>query len=78
MDVGVDSITKDNVKTRIDLNVIFRVQDNDKAIIDSLFIINDPIKAIKAMVEEQLRAKVYEFSHDDIFSKRSEIGDEVK
>lgn len=78
MDVGVDSITKDNVKTRIDLNVIFRVQDNDKAIIDSLFIINDPIKAIKAMVEEQLRAKVYEFSHDDIFSKRNEIGDEVK
>lgn len=36
------------------------------------------MKAIKAMVEEQLRAKVYEFSHDDIFSKRSEIGDEVK
>ena len=78
MDVGVDSITKDNVKTRIDLNVIFRVQDNDKAIIDSLFIINDPIKAIKAMVEEQLRAKVYEFGHGEIFSKRNEIGDEVK
>jgi regulator of protease activity HflC (stomatin/prohibitin superfamily) len=78
LDVGVDSITKDNVKTRIDLNVIFRVQDNDKAIIDSLFIINDPIKAIRAMVEEQLRAKVYEFQHDEIFSKRNEIGDEVK
>jgi regulator of protease activity HflC (stomatin/prohibitin superfamily) len=78
MDVGVDSITKDNVKTRIDLNVIFRVQDNDKAIIDSLFIINDPIKAIKAMVEEQLRARIYEFGHDEIFSKRNEIGDEVK
>jgi regulator of protease activity HflC (stomatin/prohibitin superfamily) len=78
LDVGVDSITKDNVKTRIDLNVIFRVQDNDKAIIDSLFIITDPIKAIRAMVEEQLRAKVYEFQHDEIFSKRNEIGDEVK
>lgn len=78
LDVGVDSITQDNVKTRIDLNVIFRVQDNDKAITDSLFIINDPIKAIRAMVEEQLRAKVYEFAHDEIFSKRNEIGDEVK
>lgn len=78
LDVGVDSITKDNVKTRIDLNVIFRVKDNDKAIIDSLFIINDPIKTIKAMVEEQLRAKVYEFGHDEIFGKRNEIGDEVK
>lgn len=78
LDVGVDGITKDNVKTRIDLNVIFRVKDNDKAIIDALFIINDPIKAIRSMVEEQLRAKIYEFGHDDIFGKRNEIGDEVK
>jgi len=78
LDVGVDSITRDNVKTKIELNVIFRVQDNDKAITDSLFIINDPIRAIRAMVEEQLRAKVYEFAHDEIFGKRSEIGDEVK
>lgn len=78
LDVWVDSITRDNVKTKIELNVIFRVQDNDKSITDSLFIINDPIRAIRAMVEEQLRAKVYEFAHDEIFGKRSEIGDEVK
>lgn len=78
LDVGVDSITRDNVKTKIELNVIFRVQDNNQAITDSLFIINDPIRAIRAMVEEQLRAKVYEFAHDEIFGKRSEIGDEVK
>lgn len=78
LDVSVDSITKDNVKTRIDLNAIFRVQDNDKAITDSLFIITDPIRTIKAMVEEQLRARVYEFGHDEIFWKRNEIGDEVK
>lgn len=78
LDVMVDSITQDNVKTKIDLNVIFRVKDNDTAIIDSLFIITDPIKAIKAMVEEQVRAKVYEFGHDEIFGKRNELGDEVK
>ncbi len=78
MDVGVESITRDNVKTKIDLNVIFRVKDNDTAIIDSLFIISSPLKAIQAMVEEQLRAKIYEFGHDEIFSKRNEIGDEVK
>lgn len=78
MDVSVDSITRDNVKTKIDLNVIFRVKDNDTAIIDSLFIISSPLKAIQAMVEEQLRAKIYEFGHDEIFSKRNEIGDEVK
>jgi regulator of protease activity HflC (stomatin/prohibitin superfamily) len=73
LDVSVDSITRDNVKTRIDLNVIFRVKDNNIAITDSLFIITDPIKAIIAMVEEQVRAKVYEFGHDEIFSKRNEL-----
>jgi regulator of protease activity HflC (stomatin/prohibitin superfamily) len=30
------------------------------------------------MVEEQLRAKIFTFRHDDIFGKRNEIGDEVK
>lgn len=30
------------------------------------------------MVEEQLRAKIYTFNHDEIFGKRNEIGDEVK
>lgn len=78
LDVSVDGITKDNVKTIVGLNVIFKVKDDDRAIIDSLFIINEPIKAIRAMVEEQLRAKVYEFQHDEIFGKRNEIGDEVK
>lgn len=77
-DVRVDGITEDNVKTAVELNVIFRVKDNDKAIIDSVYVINDPIRAIRSMVEEQLRAKVYTFKHDEIFGKRSEIGDEVK
>ena len=77
-DVMVDGITKDNVKTTVWLNVIFKVKEDNQSIIDSLFIINDPIRAIKAMVEEQLRAKVYEFQHDEIFGKRNEIGDEVK
>jgi regulator of protease activity HflC (stomatin/prohibitin superfamily) len=58
--------------------VIFRVKDDDQSIIDSVFKINDPIKTIRAMVEEQLRAKIFTFRHDDIFGKRNEIGDEVK
>ena len=78
LDVAVDGITEDNVKTTVWLNVIFRVKDDDQSIIDSLFKINDPIKTIRAMVEEQLRAKIFTFRHDDIFGKRNEIGDEVK
>ncbi len=78
LDVAVDGITEDNVKTTVWLNVIFRVKDDDQSIIDSVFKITDPIKTIRAMVEEQLRAKIYTFKHDEIFGKRNEIGDEVK
>ena len=78
LDVNVDGITEDNVKTTVWLNVIFKVKDDDQSIIDSVFKIQDPIKAIRAMVEEQLRAKIYTFNHDEIFGKRNEIGDEVK
>lgn len=78
LDVAVDGITEDNVKTTVWLNVIFRVKDDDQSIIDSVFKINDPIKTIRAMVEEQLRAKIFTFKHDEIFWKRNEIGDEVK
>lgn len=78
LDVNVDGITQDNVKTTVWLNVIFRVKDDDQSITDSVFKINDPIKTIRAMVEEQLRAKIFTFQHDEIFGKRNEIGDEVK
>lgn len=78
LNVRVDWITCDNVKTTVELNVIFRVKDDNKSIIDSIFAINDPITAIKSMVEEQLRAKIFEFTHEEIFGKRTEIWDEVK
>ncbi len=78
LDVTVDGITEDNVKTTVWLNVIFRVKEDDQSVIDSIFKINDPIKTIRAMVEEQLRAKIFTFKHDEIFGKRNEIGDEVK
>ncbi|HMT00803.1 MAG TPA: SPFH domain-containing protein, partial [Candidatus Absconditabacterales bacterium] len=78
LDVRVDGITRDNVKTTVELNVIFRVKNDDKAIADSLFSVDDTIKVIRAMVEEQLRAKIYVFEHDEIFGKRNEIGDEIK
>lgn len=78
LDVKVDGITQDNVTTTVWLNVIFRVKEDDQSIIDSVFKIDQPIKAIRSMVEEQLRAKIFTFQHDLIFGKREEIGDEVR
>jgi TolB-like protein len=36
------------------------------------------VRLVKATVDEQLRAKIFTFEHEDIFGKREEIGDEVK
>lgn len=76
--IFVDTITLDNVKTQVWLNVMFKVKSDDKAITDSKFINSDPITSIKSMVDEQVRAKVFEFNHEEVFWKRTEIWEEIK
>lgn len=76
--IKVDGITQDNVKTGVDLNVIYRVKNDDQSIKDSLFKNDNVVLTIKSMIEEQLRASIFEFKHEEIFSKRSEIWDEIK
>ncbi len=78
LSVKVDGITKDNVKTTVNINVIYRVKQDDKSIIDSLFKNSNVVQTITSLIEEQLRARIFEFSHEDIFGKRNEIGDEIK
>lgn len=76
--IKVDGITQDNVKTGVDLNVIYRVKTDDQSIKDSLFKNDNIVQTIKSMIEEQLRASIFEFKHEEIFSKRTEMGDEIK
>lgn len=76
--IKVDGITQDNVKTGVDINVIYRVKNDDQSIKDSLFKNWNVVQTIKSMIEEQLRASIFEFKHEEIFSKRSEMGDEIK
>ncbi|HMS91352.1 MAG TPA: SPFH domain-containing protein [Candidatus Absconditabacterales bacterium] len=78
LSVKVDGITKDNVKTLVNINVIYRVKSDDTSIIDSLFKNSNVVQTITSLIEEQLRARIFEFSHEEIFAKRSEIGDEIK
>lgn len=78
LSVKVDGITKDNVKTSVNINVIYRVKADDTSIIDSLFKNSNVVQTITSLTEEQLRARIFEFSHEEIFGKRSEIGDEIK
>ena len=76
--IKVDGITQDNVKTGVDINVIYRVKNDDQSIKDSLFKNDNVVQTIKSMIEEQLRASIFEFKHEEIFSKRTEMGDEIK
>ena len=76
--IWVDGLTIDNVKVKVGINVIFRVKDENDAILASKFDIDDPVRLVQATVEEQLRAKIFTFEHEDIFGKREEIGNEVR
>lgn len=78
LSVKVDGITKDNVKTSVNINVIYRVKQDDQSVIDSLFKNSNVVQTITSLTEEQLRARIFEFSHEEIFGKRSEIGEEIK
>lgn len=78
LEIAVDGITIDNVKTRVWLNVVYKVMDDDTSIHHSIFKVYNVRQTIVSMIEEQLRAKIYAFKHDEIFGKRNEIWDEVK
>jgi regulator of protease activity HflC (stomatin/prohibitin superfamily) len=71
LNVNVDGITKDNVNTSVNINVIYSVKEDDQSVIDSIFKNTN-------VIEEQLRAKIFEFEHEEIFGKRNEIGDEIR
>lgn len=76
--VTVDGLTVDNVRTAVGINVVFRVKNSDESILASKYGTDDPVRIVQATVDEQLRAKIFTFEHEDIFGKREEIGDEVK
>lgn len=78
LNIKVDGITKDNVNTSVNINVIYKVKDDNQSIKDSLFKNQNIVQTIKSLIEEQLRAKIFEFEHEEIFWKRNEIGDEIR
>jgi regulator of protease activity HflC (stomatin/prohibitin superfamily) len=65
--VKVDGITQDNVNTAVQINVIYRVKEDSQSIIDSVYKNQNVVQTIKSLIEEQLRAKIFEFKHEEIF-----------
>ena len=67
LSVKVDGITKDNVNTAVNINVIYRVKEDSQSIVDSIYKNSNVVQTIKSLIEEQLRAKIFEFEHEEIF-----------
>ena len=75
--VEVEWVTSDNVTAYIGLNVIYFVQNEDKAIFKSIYEIDDPKTMMRASIDEQLRWMIVHFNHKEIFWKREEIGEAI-
>lgn len=76
--IAVDGLTMDNVSARIGLNVVYYVKDNDTAIFQSVYEIDNPTMLIKASIDEQLRSMMSTFTHKDIYMKRQEMGNTIE
>lgn len=81
--VQVEWVTSDNVSARVDLNVVYYVEDdkdNKKSwnIYKSVYEIDDPRTLMKATIDEQLRWMIFHFTHKEIFGKREEIWEEIE
>ncbi len=81
--VEVEWITGDKVTSKIWLNVIYYVQDDendtkDWNIFKSIYNIDDPKTMMRSTIDEQLRAMIVNFTHKNIFEKRDEIGDYIE
>ena len=81
--VQVEWVTSDNVSSRVDLNVVYYVEDDKDdsknwSIYKSVYSIDDPRTLMKATIDEQLRWMIFHFTHKEIFGKREEIGMEIE
>ena len=76
--VSVDGLTGDNVSAVIGLNVVYFVQNDDESIFKSVYEIDDPETLIHAIIDEQVRAMISEFTHKEIYTKRHEMGDSIE
>jgi len=81
--VKVEWVTSDNVSAKVDLNVVFYVEDDrddsvNWNIYKSVYSIDDPRTLMKATIDEQLRWMIFHFTHKEIFGKREEIWQEIE
>ena len=81
--VEVIWVTSDNVTAKVWLNVVYFVKDNgddtkDWNIYKSIYSIDEPKTLMKSTIDEELRWMIFNFTHKEIFWKRSEIWKDIE
>ncbi len=81
--VEVTWVTSDNVTARIGLNVVFFVEDEgddsrEWNIYKSVYSIDDPKTLMMSTIDEELRWMIFNFTHKEIFWKRSEMWKDIE
>lgn len=71
----VDSVAKDNVKIFVGIDVLYFVKDEKESIYKSYYSLSNPIAAVHSIIDNALRAKMNEFEHLEVLSKRDEFSD---
>ena len=71
----VDSVSKDNVKVRMGIDVLFYVKEDEKSVYKSFYSLDNPLSAVQSIVDNALRAKINEFQHLDVLAKRNEFSE---
>lgn len=74
--VEVETKTKDNVFTKVEVAVQYRVVPGSEA--DSYYKLQDHAGQIRSYVLDVVRSKVPKMNLDEVFEKKDEIGDAVK
>ncbi|MBT4936420.1 hypothetical protein HON22_00735 [Candidatus Peregrinibacteria bacterium] len=71
----VDSVSNDNVKVRMGIDVLFYVKEDEKSVYKSFYSLDNPLSAVQSIVDNALRAKINEFQHLDVLAKRNEFSE---
>ena len=71
----VDSVSRDNVKVRMGIDVLFYIKTDTDSVYKSFYSLDNPLSAIQSIVDNALRAKINEFQHLDVLAKRNEFSD---
>jgi regulator of protease activity HflC (stomatin/prohibitin superfamily) len=73
--MAVDSVSQDNVRIRVGIDVLYFVRDNEQEVYKSYYSLTNPRDTVQSIIDNALRSKINSFTHLETLSKRNEFSD---